>query len=252
MELGGADTAAAVAAEPAISPRLAEETVRLYAADWSAFRGWCGARALVALPAEAASVETYLRTCAEHLGKSTLRRRLAAILDQHRRHGLPLPVDAPVRAALRQAAGVSVRRTPPPLSARLLRMAARCPPDLAGSRDRALLLLAASGLGRSSLVGLDAEHVRFGNLGVELVVHDAHGGGVRTISIPRCATARLCPARALEQWLQASDTRYGPVFRKIDRWGNLEHRRFGTDAIRRILERRSLRRAPRQPALAPA
>jgi hypothetical protein len=36
------------------------------------------------------------------------------------------------------------------------------------------------------------------------------------------------------------------VFRKVDRWGNVEHRRLGTDAIRRILVRRAqarLRRA---------
>jgi hypothetical protein len=32
---------------------------------------------------------------------------------------------------------------------------------------------------------------------------------------------------------------YGPVFRKVDRWGNVEHRRLGTDAIRRILARRN-------------
>jgi hypothetical protein len=32
------------------------------------------------------------------------------------------------------------------------------------------------------------------------------------------------------------------VFRKINRWGTLEHHRLGTDAIRRILARRGLRR----------
>ena len=248
MNLAVTDTAADVAAEATTPPCLADETVRLYAADWSAFRSWCAGHARVALPAEAASVEAYLRTCSGHLGKSTLRRRLAAIVDQHRRGGLPVPVDAAVRAALRKASGVTSQREPPPSPVRLLRMAARCPPDLAGSRDRALLLLAASGLGRAALVGLDAEQVRFGNLGVELVVRDAHDGTTRTIGIPRGAEVRLCPARALEQWLQASDTRYGPVFRKIDRWGNLEHRRLGTDAIRRILQRRSLRRLPRRAA----
>ena len=35
---------------------------------------------------------------------------------------------------------------------------------------------------------------------------------------------------------------FGPVIRKIDRWGNLEHRRLGTDALRRILARRALGR----------
>ena len=45
--------------------------------------------------------------------------------------------------------------------------------------------------------------------------------------------------RALEEWLEASDCRYGPVFRKVDRWGNLEHARLGADAVRDILLRRA-------------
>jgi hypothetical protein len=56
---------------------------------------------------------------------------------------------------------------------------------------------------------------------------------------------RICPVSALEDWLRASDTRFGPVFRKIDRWGNVEHRRLGADAIRRILARRTPRRQRR-------
>jgi hypothetical protein len=43
---------------------------------------------------------------------------------------------------------------------------------------------------------------------------------------------------ALKDWLDASDSRFGPVFRKVDRWGNVEHRPLGTDAIRRIVLRR--------------
>jgi hypothetical protein len=52
--------------------------------------------------------------------------------------------------------------------------------------------------------------------------------------------------QALRAWLGSSATRFGPVFRKIDRWGSIEHHRLGTDAIRRILARRALRRT-RQP-----
>jgi hypothetical protein len=51
--------------------------------------------------------------------------------------------------------------------------------------------------------------------------------------------------RALKDWMDASDSRFGPVFRKVDRWGNVEHRRLGTDAIRRILARRTRRRVRR-------
>ena len=51
--------------------------------------------------------------------------------------------------------------------------------------------------------------------------------------------------QALRDWLESSATRFGPVFRKIDRWGSIEHHRLGTDAIRRILARRAPRRTRR-------
>ena len=51
---------------------------------------------------------------------------------------------------------------------------------------------------------------------------------------------------ALKDWLDASDSRFGPVFRKVDRLGNVEHRRLGTDAIRRIVVRRARVRLRRE------
>ena len=68
---------------------------------------------------------------------------------------------------------------------------------------------------------------------------------LRRVTIPHGATLASCPVQALRRWLDLSDTRFGPVFRKIDRWGTIEHRRLGTDAIRRIFfSRRRPRRAP--------
>jgi hypothetical protein len=121
-------------------------------------------------------------------------------------------------------------------------MAGTCQGGLAGARDRALLLLAASGLGRAALVGLDFEHVRITDAGAELVITDPAGGGGRRVAIKRAANRDACPVQALKDWLATSETSFGPVFRKIDRWGNIEHRRLGTDALRRILARRTLRR----------
>jgi hypothetical protein len=42
------------------------------------------------------------------------------------------------------------------------------------------------------------------------------------------------------------------VFRKIDRWGQVEHRRLGTDAIRRILARRAPKHLRRDRTVAAA
>jgi site-specific recombinase XerC len=116
-------------------------------------------------------------------------------------------------------------------------MATACPGDLAGRRDRALLLLAAAGLGRAALVGLDVEQVYFKEAGVDLILHGKPGD--RTVTVQRVASLGACPVRALKDWIDATDSRFGPVFRKVDRWGNVEHRRLGTDAIRRILARRA-------------
>jgi site-specific recombinase XerC len=130
-------------------------------------------------------------------------------------------------------------------------MAAACPGDFSGVRDRALLLLAASGLGRTALVGLDAEQLRFSATAVELPdpgVGSRKGSLCR--AIPRGASLATCPVQALADWLEASGTRSGPVFRKIDRWGSIEQHRLGTDAIRRILARRTPRRRRHTRAMA--
>ncbi len=138
----------------------------------------------------------------------------------------------------------------------LARMAARCPGDLASLRDRALLLLTASGLGGERLLALDREHVRFTGQGMELAVPGpddgaglaagppalaggmpAEGGEVRVVA--RMTASAACPVRALKDWLRGSDTRFGPVFRKVDRWGTVEHRRLRPDALRRIWQRRA-------------
>jgi hypothetical protein len=246
------------AGEPLVSPTRRQrpsspETLRLYAMDWATFEDWCGRQSLVPLPAAATSVAAFLDESATTLSAGTLIRRAAAIAAKHRQSGVATPTTDPtVTAILRRARQAGTpRRAPRKTPAVLIRMAVRCPHDFAGTRDRALLLLAASGLGRAALVGLDVEHIRFtataaefsfDSAGVEAGAGAEEGRGV-PVSVGRAVDRTICPVQALCDWLETSDTRFGPVFRKIDRWGTLEHHRLGTDAIRRILTRRSLRRS---------
>jgi site-specific recombinase XerD len=239
-------TALASEVQPVGSPLRrspAPETQRLYSGDWAAFVTWCRLAGAAPLPAAPATVATYLVSLGARLSAGALARRTAAIAAQHRSHGLASPASDPaVTTLLRQARRTATRRrTPPPAAARLTRMATACPGDLAGLRDRALLLLAAAGLGRAALVGLDVEQVHFMEAGVDLVLH-SRLGSARIITVRRVASLGACPVRALKDWIDATDSRFGPVFRKVDRWGNVEHRRLGTDAIRRVLARRTRRR----------
>jgi site-specific recombinase XerD len=227
-------------AVPAAAPRSpTPETLRLYAGDWVAFVTWCRLAAAAPLPATPATVATYLATLGERLSAGALARRAAAIAAQHRQYGLASPASDPaVTTLLRHARHTATRRRAlPPTATRLIRLATACPGDLAGLRDRALLLLAAAGFGRAALVSLDVEQVQFIEAGVDLTVH-GQSGVKRTVTVRRAASLGTCPVRALKDWLEATDSRFGPVFRKVDRWGNVEHRRLGTDAMRRILARR--------------
>jgi len=217
---------------------------------------WCRQRTLIPLAAEAATVATFLREGATTLSAGALIRRAAAIAAKHRQSGFASPAaDHAVTAILRVARRTATPRRPAPKpSATLIRMAMRCPRDLAGTRDRALLLLAANGLGRAALVGLDVEHIRFTTTAAELLLSALGGrasegrageGRGAPVVVCRATDRTICPVQALRDWLDTSDTQFGPVFRKIDRWGTLEHHRLGTDAIRRILARRALRRTAR-------
>ena len=225
---------------------LAAETVRLYGRDWADFVAWCRSAGVRPVPATPADVACYLATLAGTLSRGALNRRLAAIAHQHRQHETPAPaLDPDARKTLR-AAGRSVhrRRKTAPTAHLLPRMVRACPGDLGGLRDRAvLLLMAAIPLRRAELVGLEAEQVRFTAIGVELSVATENVGAAgRVVMIEKSVDRLLCPVLALEDWLRASDTRFGPVFRKVDRWGNVEHRALGSDAVRRILARRALLR----------
>jgi hypothetical protein len=268
-------------ASAAIPVPQAAETRRLYAADWDAFVAWGRARQHAVLPAQPQTVAAYLQALSASLSVGALARRAAAIADRHRRHNLPSPAqDASVRRVLRAArdakraalitpsAGRARRSRPArPGPAQLLRMAARCPGDVAGLRDRALLLLTAAGICGERLLAIDYEHIHFTAQGMVLASPGAAAmRGARLVSAAEKAgvldpvsdpavlagsashdaapfvTARLavdaaCPVRALERWVEHSETRFGPVFRKVNRWGGIEHTRLRPDALRRIWQR---------------
>jgi site-specific recombinase XerC len=221
-----------------VKSRLSPETLQLYARAWVRFARFCAEHGRAAFPASPDMVSAFL--VQSGAGRAALARYLAAIDHKHRQHGLAPPgQNRGLRAALRSArrAAPPAGRRSAPTPAYLHKLAQSCPGDLAGRRDRALLLLAATGLGRTALVGLQAEQLRFTERAVTCVV--AGSESTRQIEVPRSAALASCPVRALEDWLRVSATRYGPVFRKVNRWGQIEHAALGTDAVRLILARRT-------------
>ena len=92
------------------------------------------------------------------------------------------------------------------------------PDDLAGLRDRAMLLVGFAGaLRRAELAAIRVEHLEATERGLRLTLPrskgDRTGSGV-TVAIPYGAT-ELCPVRALRRWQEAANITGGAVFRRI-------------------------------------
>ena len=180
-----------------IQSALSPETRRLYDRAWALFVRFCAEQGTSALTASPDTIAAFVRQPARGRGRVT--RILAAIDHRHRHHGVAPPDrDASLRAALRSARRVlpRVRKSPVLTPAQWRRLAHACPGDLAGRRNRALLLLAGAGLGRAALVGLQAEQLRFSEYGVR------HGGTgaaeAHPIEVARSIAIACCPVRALE------------------------------------------------------
>ena len=134
---------------------LSLETRRVYADAWQAFLVWSAGQGWpLVLPVPQECLVAYIESLPPSLGPNGLKLRMAAIAEHHEERHLASPTaHAAVRAALRrrQTAGEAV----------LARLAS-CGEDLAGLRNRTLLLLAqVGGLTLAEGAGLDREDLRF-------------------------------------------------------------------------------------------
>ncbi len=211
--------------------RLSLETRRVYAGAWHAFLAWYRSQGeRLDLPVPPERVVDYIESLSPSLGPNSLKLRMAAIAEHHvERHVASPTAHAAVRAALRRRQTVG--------EAVLARLDS-CGEDLAGLRNRALLLVQASGLAPAEIAGLDREDLRFGDGEFVLSVRPAKAPVEQpgqAVKLLRRRGDPLCPAQALERWLQRSGISYGAVFRAVTVHGTLE-RRLGVVGVRRILQ----------------
>ena len=122
-----------------------EQTLRSYRSDFAIFDSWCIANNLCSLPASPSALADFIAAQAPELAANTLRRRLAGIRKVHRLFHFPNPADdEEVLIAMRRALRSKTRRPRQALGlTKELRdqLVAACGDDLAGLRDRALIMV---------------------------------------------------------------------------------------------------------------
>ena len=208
------------------------------------------------LPAEAGTLALYLSDLAATLKPSTLQRRITAIRVAHREQGHEAPAPSNnelvrrVWRGIRREHGVAQDAKTPVLIRDLRAMVKNLPDNLLGRRDRALLLLGfAGGFRRSELVGLAVVDLQFTTDGAVVTLRrsktDQEGEG-RKVGIP-FGRRGLCPVQAVVDWLEEAKIDEGPLFRAVNRHGQVGSVKLSDRAVALIVKR-SAERAGLDPA----
>lgn len=193
------------------------------------------------LPATSDMVARYLADYAAALSANTLKQRLAALSQWHLDQGMPDPTKAPVvKKVLKgiRALHPAQEKQAKPLQLDQLKHVACWLDDqiavaigmgdrkaqLKHTRDRAILLLGFwRGFRSDELSRLDVDFMQLTpNEGLELFLPFSKGDREsrgEVFKVP--ALASLCPVEAVEAWLAISGIQSGPLFRGVNRWGQL-------------------------------
>jgi site-specific recombinase XerD len=224
----------------------APNTLRAYRADWADFTAWCQRHGRDALPATGETVALYLSDLASAAKVSTLTRRMAAISQAHDVAGHESPIrSAAVRtlmAGIRRAKGTAPQQKAAASIDTLRAMVGALDDSPLGLRDRALLLVGFAGaFRRGELVSLNRGDLEFSAKGVAVTLRrsktDQEAEG-RRVGIPYGSNPATCPVRALERWLQWSEITRGPLFRYINRHGQMQPGRLSDKAVALVVKRR--------------
>lgn len=226
-------------------------TLRAYRSDWRQFDAWCAARHHMTLPATPAVAAAFLSHLADAgQAKSTIGRKLAAIVFAHRAADLVPPTHA-VGAVLLERTLRGIRnggRARPvakkrPADGDVLRDLIRAidGDSVRSVRDRALLAIGMGGaFRRSELVAINMSHVRIVAQGLEIrIPHaktDQEGRGA-TIVIPDAK--RIGPVDLYKLWIDRAAIVEGPVFRKLSPAGTLTPKRMSDRGVALVVKARA-------------
>lgn len=211
------------------------------------------------------------RTSHEHnslnLTASTVEKHVAALMFVHKRLSSAEVERTPIEEALKSLKSQRTRKRGRGQAKALTRahieaLIASIPTDLKGLRDRAIILLGWNGaLRRSEIAGLDAVeasetelaamteterkryigHIERRSDGIVVNLQwsktDQTGLG-QSVSLPHAPSLPTCAVCAVQDWIAASGIEFGPLFRGMDKHGNLRNRRLSDHAVNLVIKQR--------------
>ena len=149
--------------------------------------------------------------------------------------GIRVPTDTEIAEARRRA-GLGTAKLGLTTDA-VHRLLTTCHPDRPiGMRNRALILVTyVSACRRAEIAALRLDHLELTPDGYVLLIPDSKTG-TREVVLPYGSAPDTCRVRALQTWLETAAIDTGPVFRPVDRHGNIADRPLRPEAIAAVVK----------------
>ena len=230
----------------------ANNTIRAYKSDFRDFGGFCAKNGLKSLPADPKIVSLYMTYLSTKDAKmSTLRRRLVSIGVIHRLKGHYLDMKHPIiienLMGIKRKKGSYQKGKKPILINHLKLIIDEIDKDTSDEtgirklRDKTIILLGfAGGFRRIELISIDYEDLEFVAEGVKIFIRksktDQFGEGMIK-GLPYFTNQQYCPVWHLKKWLEISEIKSGPIFRRFFKGLNLGKNRLTDQSVALFLKK---------------
>ena len=226
----------------------ANNTLRAYKSDFKDFGAFCVKHGFDSLPTEPKIVSLYLTHLSKNLKMSTLRRRLVSIGIVHKLKGHYLDTKHPViienLMGIKRVKG-SIQKGKKPILINHLKSIINVIDqqeidEIKKSRDKTIILVGfGGGFRRTELVSIDHEDLEFVPEGVKITIKrsktDQFGEGM-VKGLPYFSNELYCPVINLKKWLELSNIKSGPIFRRFAKGSVLTNNRLTDQSVVLIIK----------------
>ena len=224
-------------------------TVRAYKSDFRDFELFCTQNGFKSLPTDPRIVSLYLtHMSTKDVKMSTLKRRLVSIGVIHKIKGHYLDTKHP--SIIENIMGIkrrkgSIQKGKKPILISNLKQLINTidhynNDEIKKFRDRSIILIGfAGGFRRNEIVSLDYEDLDFVSEGLKINIRksktDQFGEGL-VKALPYFNNLQYCPVLSLKKWIEVSDIKSGPLFRRFSKGPKLTENRLTDQTVALLIK----------------
>ncbi len=227
----------------------ANNTIRAYRSDFKDFSFFCAKNSLKTFPTDSKIVALYLTYLSSKGAKiSTLKRRLVSLGVIHKLKGHYLDTKHPIiienLMGIKRKIG-SFQQGKKPILINQLKSIINVignekTKEIKKIRDKTLILIGfGGGFRRSELVSIDYNDIELVPEGVKIVIRrsktDQFGEGM-VKGLPYFSNQNYCPVLHLKKWLEISNIKSGPLFRRFSKGSKLSENRLTDQSVALLLK----------------